>query len=98
MGLFAVCLYSNMSFMHMLCRDSVCGPLWSGWPPWARCCLFDFIFQHRSALLIIKPDYENILKSGHAMTNSNINKGDMTKRGSESALPMLRVNSIARMD
>lgn len=28
-----------------------------------RCCLFDFIFQHRSALLIIKPDYENILET-----------------------------------
>jgi len=46
----------------------------SGWPRLRSCCLFDFIFQHWPVLLIIKPDYENILESWHALRNSNINK------------------------
>lgn len=44
----------------------------------------DFIFQRRSALLIIKPYCGNILESWHTMTNSNINT-EMTKRAPKAA-------------
>lgn len=66
-GLFAVCLYSNISFMQSsaetLCVvpfSPACGADGREWLP---CCLFDFIFQHWSVLLIIQPDYENSSES-----------------------------------
>lgn len=77
----------------------MCGPLWSGlpsgWPRWPRCCLLDFIFQHWPVLLIIKPDYENILKSQHALTNSNINK-EIWQKGHWKHSANACVNSIAK--
>lgn len=75
-GLFAVCLYSNMSFMQSF-TETLCvvhfGPVRRADGRGGRVVVF-LTFQHWPVLLIIKPDYENILKSGHALTNSNINK------------------------
>lgn len=87
--LFAVCLCSNISFMRSFAK-TLCvvhfGPVCRADGRGGRLVVFfDFIFQHRPALLIIKPDYENILKSEHAVTNSNINK-EIWQKGHRKAL------------
>lgn len=98
-GLFAVCLYSNISFMQSftetLCvvhSDPVCRVDGRG-----GCVVvfFDFIFQHWPVLLIIKPDYENILESRHALTNSNVNK-EIWQKGHPKHSANARVNSISK--
>ena len=45
------------------------------------CCLFDSIFQHSPALLIIKPDYENKCESRQCNDKFQHQHGDMTQRG-----------------
>lgn len=86
--LFAVFLCSNISFMQNITETPCVVHFALAW--WADdrvVVFFCFIFQHWPVLLIIKPDYENILESWQALTNSNINK-KIWQKGTQSTLPM----------
>lgn len=77
-GLFALCLYSNMSFMksftETLCvvhLSPVCCA--DGRHGWLLSSPIHFSASW-PVLIIIKPDYENTPESQNALTISNINK------------------------
>lgn len=77
-GLFALCLYSNMSFMQSF-TETLCvvhfGPVCRADRRHGRLLSSPIHFStSRPVLLIIKPDYENTLESQNALTISNINK------------------------
>lgn len=77
-GLFALCLYSNMSFMQSF-TETLCvvhfGPVCWADGRHGRLLSSPIHFStSQPVLLIIKPDYENTSESQNALTISNINK------------------------